>query len=110
MSDGEANEWLSVGAQTLMTYSLPSIARACADARRECTHYREIVSFVAKACEADRRNDLRLSQATSPQPRLPKPRLSREDFDRIVAERGTALSVALDRGTIIRTETGFERA
>lgn len=110
MTDGEGDDWLASGAKTLADFPLSDVALACAEARRECTHYRETVAFVAKRCEALASKRSRLAEWSEPVKRLPKPRMSQEDFDRIVAERGRALSVALDRGDIIRTETGFERA
>lgn len=114
MTDQEAKEWLSVAAKRLAEYPPEIVAKSCFLAQGQCSHYSQILPNVVAHCEAAHKEHLRL-QATrdrwqSPVLSLGKPSISEEDFERIVAERGLALSCALDDGRIIRTENGFERA
>lgn len=105
MSDEQADEWLTVAAQSLGGFSLSTIAGAASVARRKCRHHSEIVPAIVAECE----------EATKPDPfampehrLLPKPRvaLTQEQFDQIVAERSLALSCALDMGLIVSDGQG----
>jgi len=104
MTEDETRQWLNVATRTLAEYSLPQIAAGCGTARRECTHYSQIVPTVAKHCEA----------AKMPEPikwdgvvaALPPPKLTQADVDRIASERGRELSIMRDRGLIHKTDDG----
>ena len=114
MTDAEVHEWLAISSKRLVEYPPEVVEQACFEAQGECTHYSHITPAVVKRCEAAHAKALRFEglkdRWQSPLPALPKPELSEDEFERIIAERGRALSSALDEGIIIRTETGFERA
>lgn len=114
MTDAEAQEWLTVSAKRLVEYPPEIVADACFDAQGECTHYSQITPKVVAYCKTAHAKQLRVQEQRdrwqSPIPALPKPEMDQEEFDRIVAERGLALSCALDEGRIVRTDSGFQRA
>ena len=104
MTEDETRQWLNVAARTLAEYSLPDIAAGCGTARRDCTHYSQIVPTVAKHCEAVKIPEpIKWEQPTIA---LPPPKLTQAEVDRIVADRGREMSIARDRGLILKTDDG----
>lgn len=112
MGDGEAVDWLSVALGEVNHYPADVLDYATAEARRTCTHHAQIVPAVIAAAEERMAHRRRMAELSAPidLPKLPAPPLlSDEEFDRIVSERGLALSSHLDRGVIISNGDGTFR-
>lgn len=104
MTEDETRQWLNVAARTLAEYPLTDIAVGCGNARRDCTHYSQIVPTVAKYCQAVKiPPPIKWEEPTKA---LPPPKLTQADVDRIVAERGREMSIMRDRGMILKTDDG----
>jgi hypothetical protein len=105
MTDEMVDEWLTVAGQTLARYPLDILARGCEVARNTVSHHGGIVPAVCQYCDealAGRRDQLSpylVTERLEPPPK--KPKLTHEEFERIVADRGVALSTMLDMGVIV---------
>lgn len=114
MSDNEALDWLGVAEGEVLHYPIGVLDYAASEARRTCTHHAQIIPTIIAAAEERMAHHRRMADLSTPidLPRLPPPPvLSDEEFERIVAERGVALSAHLDRGAIISNGYGtFRRA
>lgn len=77
MSDGAAEEWLSVAASELVGYSRWSVQSAAAHARKECSHHGQIIPAMMNHMESNyphfdkrvmhRERELAIAQAKAPQ-------------------------------------------
>jgi hypothetical protein len=114
MADGDVRDWLGVALGEVVKYPPDVIDYAAGEARRTCTHHAQIVPTIIEAAEERMAHRRRMADLSAPidLPQLPPPpALSDEEFERIVAERGVALSAHLDRGVIISNGDGtFRRA
>jgi hypothetical protein len=114
MGETETVEWLNVAAGTVSHYPPDVLDHATAEARRTCTHHSQIVPAIIEAADERMAHHRRMAELSAPVdlPKLPPPpALSDDEFARIVAERGVALSAHLDRGAIISNGDGtFRRA
>lgn len=52
MSEGEAEDWLSVAVGEVLNYPAHVLQAAASEARRTCTHHAQIVPAIIKAAEA----------------------------------------------------------
>lgn len=114
MTPSEADDWLSVAVGEVIRYPASVLHHAAVEARRTCTHHSQIVPAIIEAADERMAHHRRMAELSVPidLPALPPPpSLSDDEFDRIVAERGVALSAHLDRGAIISNGDGtFRRA
>jgi hypothetical protein len=114
MADSEALDWLGVALGEVAHYPVDVLDYAASEARRTCTHHAQIVPAIIASADERMAHRRRMAELSVPidLPKLPAPpEISDEDFERIVAERGVALSAHLDRGTIISNGDGtFRRA
>jgi hypothetical protein len=114
MTPGEAEDWLRVAVGEVLEYPAGVLHEAAIDVRRTCTHHSQIVPALVASAEERMAYVRRMAEFSAPValPRLPPPPpLSVDEFERIVAERGVALSAYLDRGVIVSNGDGtFRRA
>jgi hypothetical protein len=90
-------------------YPASVLHTAAVEARRTCTHHSQIVPAIIEAADERMAHLRRMAELSAPidLPALPAPpELSDQEFDRIVAERGIALSAHIDRGSIISNGDG----
>ena len=106
MGDNEADDWLGAAVSALGSVPIDLFNRACISARRTCKHHSQIVPTIAAQIETERAEASRLSEWTQPIAALPSPGIDQAEFERLVAERGRGLSVALDRGLILSDGNG----
>lgn len=110
MGDSEVEDWLGAAVQAVGPRRLSVLNAACAHAKRTCTHHAQVVPAIVAECERIEARETSIADFTLPAlPAPPQPQLSAEDFERIIAERGRALSVALDRGLIVSNGDGTFR-
>lgn len=114
MTQGEAEDWLRVAVGEVLAYPAGVLHEAAVETRRTCTHHSQIVPALVAAAEERMAHFRRMAEFSVPipVPQLPPPPpLSEAEFERIVAERGQALSAYLDRGVILSNGDGtFRRA
>jgi hypothetical protein len=114
MTADEAEDWLGVAVGEVLNYPAAVLHEAAVEARRTCTHHAQIVPALVAAADERMAHLRRMAELSVPipLPRLPPPpELSDAEFDRIVSERGLALSAYLDRGVIVSNGDGtFRRA
>lgn len=109
MTADEAGDWLSVAVGEVIHYPAAALHHAAGEARRTCTHHSQIVPAIIEAADERMAHFRRMAELSAPidLPALPPPPpLSEEEFERIVSERGVALSAHLDRGSIISNGDG----
>jgi hypothetical protein len=109
MTPSEADDWLSVAVGEVLRYPAGVLDTAAVEARRTCTHHSQIVPTIVEAADERMAHLRRMAELSAPidLPALPPPpELSDHEFDRIVAERGIALSAHIDRGSIISNGDG----
>lgn len=105
MSPNDADTWLMVAAEELRDIPEDLLADGCKHARRTATHHREIVALVighTKDALATRKRLRR--HALDARNALPAPgrhRLTQDEVDEIVQERGRRMSVYRDNGMIV---------
>lgn len=110
MGDDEALDWLGAAASTIGPVRLGVLDRACLNARRTCTHHSQIVPAIMADMATAEARAASIEEFTRPIALPPPdPRLTEDEFAEIVAERGRALSVALDRGLIVSNGDGTFR-
>ena len=112
MTPDEAEDWLAVAVGEVLQYPAGVLHEAAVEARRTCTHHAQIIPAIIEAAEERMAHRRRLADLSVPivvELLPPPPELSPEQFELIVAERGLALSSALDRGTIISNGDGTFR-
>jgi hypothetical protein len=114
MADSEAGDWLGVAVGEVIHYPAAVLHHAAVEARRTCTHHSQVVPAIIESAEERMAHHRRMAELSAPidLPQLPPPpALSDEEFERIVNEKGIALSAYLDRGAIISNGDGtFRRA
>lgn len=106
MTEDETEDWLGVAVGEVLGFSLPVLDRACADARRTCTHHSQIIPAVIAAAEADTfRAPAEFTTAwigyegnAVPKPRLPAPKLTQENVDAMSPE---LRSIGLKCGALV---------
>jgi hypothetical protein len=112
MTAEEAGDWLGVAVGEVIHYPAAALHYAAVEARRTCTHHSQIIPAIVEAADERMAHYRRMADLSAPVPMEalpPPPALSPEEFDRIVAERGVALSAHLDRGSIISNGDGTFR-
>jgi hypothetical protein len=112
MTADEAEDWLGVAVGEVIHYPASVLHYAAVEARRTCTHHSQIVPAIVEAVDERMAHHRRMAELSAPidLPALPAPPpLSDEEFERIVAERGVALSAHLDRGVILSNGDGTFR-
>lgn len=107
MGDAEAEDWLGAAVASIGSVPIDLFNRACITARRTCKHHSAIVPTIAAQIETERAEANRLAEWTKPIA-LPPPSkgIGRDEFEKLVAERGRGLSAALDRGLILSDGNG----
>jgi len=114
MTAAEAEDWLGVAVGEVLQYPAAVLHEAAVEARRTCTHHAQIVPTLTAAAEERMEHYRRMAELSAPVPVQalpPPPELSDDEFDRIVTERGLALSAHIDRGLIVSNGDGtFRRA
>lgn len=110
MGDDEALDWLGAAASAIGPVPIGNLDRACLTARRTCTHHSQIVPTIMAEVKTAASHRASIEEFTRPIALPPPaPGLSDGEFAEIVAERGRALSVALDRGLIVSNGDGTFR-
>jgi hypothetical protein len=112
MTVDEAEDWIRVAVGELLEYPAGVLHEAAVETRRTCTHHSQIVPSIVSAADERMAHIRRMAELSVPidLPALPPPPLlSDGDFERIVAERGVALSAHLDRGSIVSNGDGTFR-
>ena len=96
----------------VLNYPAWVLHEAAVEARRTCTHHSQIIPTLVAAADERMDHFRRMAELSAPVPVQqlpPPPPLSDDEFDRIVGERGLALSAHIDRGLIVSNGDGTFR-
>lgn len=110
MQEGEVETWLDAASVAVEHLPADILADACAKVQRTVTHHGQIIPAIIAETAERYEGRKRVCTPRRELEALPSPytvkRFTQSEVDEIVAERGRAMSVALDNGSIVHGPNG----